>query len=81
MLPIHERLAELYTMSCKRPLTPAEDTELQHCLQANAKYCWDMARLNNAALLAATINDPVWLKDINTLMNELRLTGRLAKRT
>ncbi|MDQ0191849.1 DUF7667 family protein [Paenibacillus wynnii] len=80
MLPVHERLAELYTLSRKRPLTQAEDAELQQCLQANAKYCWEMACLNNAALLAAAVNDTAWLQDTTALMTELRFTGRTAKR-
>jgi hypothetical protein len=80
MLPVHERLAELYNISCRRKLTLAEAAEQLHCLQVNAKYCWEMACLNNEALLAAATNDSTWLQDISSLMEELRLTGKHAKR-
>ncbi|CAH1054113.1 hypothetical protein PAECIP111894_00258 [Paenibacillus pseudetheri] len=45
MLPVHERLAELFTLSRLRQLTASEETEQQQCLQVNATYCWEMARL------------------------------------
>ncbi|WP_410512031.1 hypothetical protein PaeBR_18600 [Paenibacillus sp. BR2-3] len=80
MLPVHERLAELYTLSCRRQLTLSEAAELQQCLQVNARYCWEMACLNNEAMLALTIDDAAWQQDISNLMYELRLTGKHAKR-
>jgi len=80
MLPFHERLAELYTISRKRKITEAEDAEMQHCLQANASYCWEMTSLNNMALIAAGSKDKEWLQEMNKQMNELRATGRTAKR-
>lgn len=81
MLAIHQRLAELYTISLKRPLTPAEETEQLHCLQANAMYCWEMARLNNEAQMAAHTDDKEWQKTISAQMFEVRVTGRAGKRS
>ncbi|OKQ00302.1 hypothetical protein [Paenibacillus sp. P46E] len=80
MLAIHQRLAELYTLSRKRPLTDEEETEQRHCLQANAKYCWEMARLNNEAKLAADTEDTQWQQEICAQMYEVRVTGRAGKR-
>jgi hypothetical protein len=80
MLPVHERLAELFTLSRQRQLTPAEEAEQQQCLQVNAIYCWEMARLNNEALLAAHTDDAEWQQDIGARMFELRVTGTVPKR-
>lgn len=80
MLPIHGRLAELYILGRERELTEAELTEQQHCLQANASYCWEMARLNNEAMLAARVRDSRWQEEVGAQMAELRTSGRIAKR-
>ncbi|OKP77893.1 hypothetical protein A3842_15280 [Paenibacillus sp. P3E] len=80
MLDIHQRLAELYSLSRKRPLTDDEEAEQRHCLQANAKYCWEMARLNNEARLAADTDDAEWQQEISAQMYEVRVTGRAGKR-
>ncbi|MBW4083808.1 hypothetical protein [Paenibacillus sp. S150] len=80
MLAIHQRLAELYTLSRQRPLTGDEETEQRHCLQANAMYCWEMARLNNEAVLAAHTNDARWQQEISAQMYEVRVTGKAGKR-
>lgn len=80
MLPIHERLAELFTLSLRRPLTAAEEKEQQQCLQLNACYCYEMARLQNEIKLAEQTADKQWHQDICARMFELRVTGRLPKR-
>lgn len=80
MLSIHQRLAELYLLSRQRPLTSDEETEQQHCLQANAAYCWEMARLNNEAKLAADTEDAQWQQEISAQMYEVRVTGKAGKR-
>ena len=80
MLAVHQRLAELYTLSLKRPLAPAEQDEQQHCLHVNAVYCWEMARLNNEAMLAAHTQDSQWQQEISAQMLEVRVTGRAGKR-
>lgn len=80
MLPVHERLAELFTLSRRRQLTASEEVEQQQCLQVNAVYCWEMARLHNEAHLAEQSDDSAWNQDIIAQMFELRLTGKVAKR-
>jgi len=80
MLPAHERLAELYSLSCRRKLDLVEAAEMQQCLQLNARYCWEMSCLNNEALLAIATGDDEWQQDISAAMLELRLTGKRAKR-
>ncbi|AIQ57419.1 DUF7667 family protein [Paenibacillus borealis] len=80
MLAVHQRLAELYTLSLKRPLAAAERDEQQHCLHVNAVYCWEMARLNNEAMLAAHTEDSAWQQEISAQMLEVRVTGRAGKR-
>lgn len=62
--PAHRRLAELWTFGQKRELSPEERTEMEHCLRANAKLCWDMACLENASLLASMVGDTDWQHDI-----------------
>ncbi|MEK3770500.1 hypothetical protein MKY14_18335 [Paenibacillus sp. FSL R5-0887] len=80
MLPVHERLAELFTLSRRRQLTAAEETEQQQCLQINATYCYEMARLQNEILLAEQTADLQWHQDICAQMFELHVTGRVSKR-
>ncbi|ETT55804.1 hypothetical protein BSK66_22310 [Paenibacillus odorifer] len=80
MLPVHERLAELFTLSRRRQLTAAEETEQQQCLQINATYCYELARLQNEIQLAEQTADLQWHQDICAQMFELRVTGRVSKR-
>ncbi|MEK4063731.1 MULTISPECIES: DUF7667 family protein [Paenibacillus] len=80
MLPVHQRLAELYTASCRRPLTAAEEAEQRHCLQVNTMYCWEMARLTNEAVLAAHTEDTEWQQEISAQMFEVRISGKVGKR-
>lgn len=80
MLAVHQRLAELYTLSLKRPLAPAEQDELQHCLHINTVYCWEMARLHMEGLLAADTQDAAWQQEISAQLLEVRVSGRSGKR-
>ncbi|WP_151735433.1 DUF7667 family protein [Paenibacillus tengchongensis] len=80
MLAVHQRLAELYILSLTRPLTKEEKTEQKHCLQANAVYCWEMARLSNESLLAADTQDTAWQQEITAQMAELRVKGKVGKK-
>ncbi|MEK4854538.1 hypothetical protein NST04_32190 [Paenibacillus sp. FSL H7-0756] len=81
MLAVHQRLAELYTLSLKRPLAPAEQDELQHCLHVNTVYCWEMARLHIEALLAADTHDTGWQQEISAQLLEVRVSGKPGKRS
>lgn len=80
MLPVHQRLAELYTLSCRRTLTAAEEAEQRHCLHVNTRYCWEMARLNNEAVLASLTEDAGWQQEITAQMFEVRISGKAGKR-
>ena len=62
--PFHERLAELWIINKQRPLTPEEMTEIQHCLAANVKYCWEHAYLANLSLIASMTEDWAWQHEI-----------------
>lgn len=80
MLAIHERLAELFTLSRQRRLTASEEAEQQQCLHVNASYCWEMSRLHNESLLADLTGDTEWQQELSEQMLELRDMGRLPKR-
>jgi len=68
--PVHLRLAELWTFSVKRKLTPSEQTELEQCMQVNAKICWEMAYLENASLMASMTRDTDWQHEICRQIDE-----------
>ncbi|AIQ46180.1 hypothetical protein R70723_10005 [Paenibacillus sp. FSL R7-0273] len=80
MLLIHQRLAELYTISRTRPLTQPELTEQEHCLHANTVYCWEMGRLHMEEQLAAQTSDVPWQQDIAAQLQKVRSTGKAPRR-
>ncbi|MFI2856856.1 hypothetical protein ACH6EH_06920 [Paenibacillus sp. JSM ZJ436] len=51
VLPVHQRMAELYTINQMRALTDDEITEMAQCLQVNAKHCWTLAYYQNMAYM------------------------------
>lgn len=64
ILPIHERLAELWTIRGRRELTDSERMDMEHCLAVNASYCRELANLRNLSLLASMIGDDNWQHEI-----------------
>ena len=72
MMPIHQRIAELWTVNKRRPLTPDEMAEMQHCLTENAKLAWKIAHLENLSLMASMTNDMEWLHDICREIDDLQ---------
>ncbi|WP_274648504.1 DUF7667 family protein [Paenibacillus humicola] len=60
ILPIHERLAELWTIRSRRPLTDEEAADFEHCLAVNAAHCRRLAELYNFSLLASMTSDTEW---------------------
>lgn len=64
VMPIHQRIAELWTLNKRRQLTPDEMTEMQHCLAENAKYVWKMAYLENLSLMASMTKDTDWQHEV-----------------
>ncbi|MCM3749551.1 hypothetical protein M3223_19545 [Paenibacillus pasadenensis] len=64
LLPIHEHLAELWTIRERRPLTSEEQADFEHCLAVNASHCRRLANLYNMSLLASMTNDTEWHHEI-----------------
>lgn len=64
ILPIHERLAELWTYREKRPLTGEEQADFEHCLAYNAAYIRRRANLYNMSLLASMAGDVEWQHEL-----------------
>lgn len=79
MLPVHQRLAEIFQENLKGPLTEEMAIELQHCLYENSKYCWDYNTLNNQLVQARATKDTSWEVDILVKMDWLRRSGKLVK--
>jgi hypothetical protein len=77
MLPVHQKLAEIFHENLKGPLTEELAIELQHCLHENAKYCWDMNTLNNMLIQARATRDVKWEATITAQMDWLRRTGKV----
>ncbi|GAB7387334.1 hypothetical protein BSNK01_11700 [Bacillaceae bacterium] len=72
MWPIYQRLAELWIINKKRPLTEAEQQEMYHCLEANAKRAWKVALLENLSLMASMTNDTQWHLEICAELEKLK---------
>jgi hypothetical protein len=64
ILPVHERLAELWVIRSRRPLTEAEEMDFAHCLELNASYIRQLAHLKNLSYLAAMTDDSEWQQEI-----------------
>jgi hypothetical protein len=79
VMPIHQRLAELWTTNKQRALSPEEMTEVSHCLAANVKYCWEMAHLENKSLMASMTNDVDWQHEVCLEIDHLKMTGNKKK--
>lgn len=71
MLPVHERLAELWTTKKRRELTKEEHDEMLLCLEANAAFAWDIVKLHNLSLLASATSDYEWLHEICAKLEKL----------
>jgi len=71
VLPIHQRLAELWTISGGRSLTTEEKAELDLCLRANALYVWKAVKLENLSLLATETRDVEWQHEVCERMEKL----------
>lgn len=77
MFPYHARLAELWSVNKNRTLSEAELIEFDHCMALNAKYCWQLARLQNESLLASMTNDVEWQHATCSRLEELQATGKV----
>ncbi|WP_431785839.1 DUF7667 family protein [Paenibacillus lactis] len=64
VLPVHQRMAELYTINQLRQLTDEELTEMAMCLKINAKHCWEIAYYQNMAFMEHMVyNQDEWASD------------------
>jgi hypothetical protein len=64
VLPMHQRLAELWTLQVKRMLTPDEKTEFNLCLEANASWVWKKIAFENLSELALNTEDKSWQQEL-----------------
>ncbi|EXX90371.1 DUF7667 family protein [Paenibacillus darwinianus] len=71
ILPVHERLAELWVLRNCRGLTESEKTDMEHCLAVNASFCRELAHLKNLSLLASMTEDSDWQHDICSRIEKL----------
>lgn len=77
MFPYHARMAELWSVAKKRFLNEEELTEMNQCLELNAKHCWQLARLQNESLLASMTDDVEWQHETCARLEELQFTGKV----
>jgi hypothetical protein len=69
--PVHQRIAELWTIQAARKLTELEDQEMTNCMIINANYCWKMAHLENQSLLASMTSDIDWQHEVCVHIEQL----------
>jgi len=76
--PVHRRLAEIQFIAEKRggyqALTPAEITELTHCLIVNAELVRRLDELKNLAFVAHCAGDHAWEQEICQRIDALEVT-------
>jgi hypothetical protein len=70
---VHQRMAELWVLNRRRPLTNEEMTEMSHCLESNVQRAWEIAKLKNLSLLASMTGDVEWQHELCAKLD--RLTG------
>ncbi|MFN2746949.1 hypothetical protein ACINLE_17585 [Bacillus sp. z60-18] len=71
MWGVHQRLAELWSLSKQRSLTAEEMSEFRICLDANMNKCWEVATLKNQSLLAHITKDNDWQFEICSELEEV----------
>ncbi|NIK66599.1 MULTISPECIES: hypothetical protein [unclassified Paenibacillus] len=71
ILPIHERLAELWIIRGSRDLTKEEQADFEHCLSVNAKHIRQIAHLHNLSLAASMAGDAAWQQEISLRREKL----------
>ncbi|WP_237163434.1 hypothetical protein [Paenibacillus sp. BIHB 4019] len=77
--PFHQRMAELWLQSKKRPLSPSEAAELEQCQQLNVNFVSEAAYLANMSLLASMSKDVDWQHEICKEIEQFQLTGKRKK--
>ncbi|RIE01646.1 hypothetical protein D3H35_21785 [Cohnella faecalis] len=64
MMPIYERLAELWFIRRVRPFSAQEQADFEHCLAVNASHISRLSGLYNLSLLASMTEDKDWQHEI-----------------
>ncbi|QGQ98372.1 hypothetical protein EHS13_27545 [Paenibacillus psychroresistens] len=77
MMPVHQRMAELWTEQKTRKLTFKEIEEMEMCLEANANYARKLASLYNLSLMASMTKDWDWQHEICADIDRLELQFKL----
>lgn len=72
MLPIHQRLAELWTINLRRDLSQKELEEMEQCLRQNAARVWEFIKLKNLSEAAYIANDVDWQHDVCAEIDNLK---------
>lgn len=73
--PVHRRLAELQLIAKRRGgydrLTAAEQMDLHHCLQANARLVRRLDELKQLSFIAYQAGDMDWVAEVCRQIDEL----------
>lgn len=73
MLPMHMRMAEIWTINQRRELTESEMKEMHMCMRANADYAYKLADLYNLSLMASMTDDWDWQHEICAEIDKLEI--------
>lgn len=73
ILLIHERMAEIWMIQKKRKLLKEEEIEMIQCMDANANYCYKLAKLHNLSLIASMTSDIEWQYEICSDIEQLEM--------
>jgi hypothetical protein len=71
ILPVHQKIAELWIINQGRELTESEMKEMYICMKANANMCWELAYLQNISLMASMTNDIDWQHEISLEIDQM----------
>lgn len=79
MLPIHQRLADLWNLQKNRPLTNEELDEMALCMEANMNFAFKLSHLYNLSGMASKIDDLEWLSDILVSIDKLEIEYKIKR--
>ncbi len=79
MLPIHQRLADLWNLQKNRPLTNEELDEMTLCMEANMNFAFKLSNLYNMSGLASKIDDLDWLDECLIAIDKLEIEYKIKK--
>lgn len=73
MSPVYERMAEIWMIQRKRKLLKEEEIEMIHCMNANANYFFDKAKIHNLSLVASMTGDTEWQHALCSDIEKLKM--------